>query len=175
MNKIFYPRYDVEHCTLDQRKIFKYGVIQKIIGINRHVPWIVHYTATVRYPNRINFGKGSHVGYSRNSYFDARNGIEVGENVLFATGVSLISMSHDPHNYELYTEDDPIIIGKNSWIAQNAIILSGVELGEHTVVAAGAVVTKSFPEGNQILGGVPAKVIKKLGNYTGRFASDDDK
>jgi len=44
----------------------------------------------------------------------------------------------------------------------NAVILPGVHLGDHTIVAAGSVVTKSFPQGNCILGGVPAKVVKEL-------------
>jgi acetyltransferase-like isoleucine patch superfamily enzyme len=43
--------------------------------------------------------------------------------------------------------------------------LPGVELGPHTVVAAGAVVTKSFPEGNQLLVGNPARIIKNIGDY----------
>ena len=44
----------------------------------------------------------------------------------------------------------------------NAVILPGVELGEKTVVGAGAVVTKSFKEGHCVIGGNPAKLIKKL-------------
>ena len=44
----------------------------------------------------------------------------------------------------------------------NSVITAGVELGTRTIVAAGSVVTKSFPEGYCVLGGVPAKVIKKL-------------
>ena len=43
-----------------------------------------------------------------------------------------------------------------------AIILPGVTLGDFTIVAAGAVVTKSFPDGHVVLGGNPAKVIKHL-------------
>jgi acetyltransferase-like isoleucine patch superfamily enzyme len=44
----------------------------------------------------------------------------------------------------------------------NAVILPGVVLGDHTIVGAGAVVTKSFPEGYCIIAGVPAKVIKTI-------------
>ena len=44
----------------------------------------------------------------------------------------------------------------------NSVILPGVFLGENTVVAAGSVVTKSFPQGYCIVGGVPAKVIKVI-------------
>ena len=45
----------------------------------------------------------------------------------------------------------------------NSMILPGVELGPRTVVGAGSVVTKSFPEGDCVIAGNPAKIIKKLG------------
>lgn len=44
----------------------------------------------------------------------------------------------------------------------NSTVLPGVVLGDHTVVGAGSVVTKSFPEGWQVIAGNPAKVIHKL-------------
>jgi acetyltransferase-like isoleucine patch superfamily enzyme len=44
----------------------------------------------------------------------------------------------------------------------NAVILPGVTLGENTIVGAGAIVTKSFPEGWCVLAGNPARVIRKL-------------
>ena len=59
-----------------------------------------------------------------------------------------------------------VVIGDNCWIATGVTILSGVTLGPHTIVAAGSVITKSFPDGNQMLGGVPAKVIKKIDQYS---------
>jgi acetyltransferase-like isoleucine patch superfamily enzyme len=77
-------------------------------------------------------------------------------------------MNHDLADYRCYVAGDPIVIGKNSWIASAAIILPEVVLGEHTVVAAGAVVTRSFPEGNQILAGCPAKVLRRLAPYAGQ-------
>ena len=74
-------------------------------------------------------------------------------------------MNHDVNSYHDYVINKPIIIRKNSWLATSSIILSGVELGAHTVVAAGAVVTKSFPIGNQVLAGNPARIIKELNDY----------
>lgn len=55
----------------------------------------------------------------------------------------------------------PITIGDNCWIGGSATIVPGVTLGNNVVVAAGAVVTKSFGD-NVVIGGNPAKIIKEL-------------
>ena len=56
----------------------------------------------------------------------------------------------------------PIAIGKNVWIGSHATILPGVRVGDNAVVAAGAVVTKDVPA-NAVVGGVPAVLLKNLG------------
>lgn len=55
----------------------------------------------------------------------------------------------------------PVIMRKNAWITIGAILLPGVTIGEGAIVAAGAVVTEDVPP-NTMVGGIPAKVIKKL-------------
>ena len=55
----------------------------------------------------------------------------------------------------------PVVIKKNAWITIGAYILPGVTVGEGSVVAAGAVVTKDVPP-HCFVGGIPAKLIKKL-------------
>ncbi|WP_455482771.1 DapH/DapD/GlmU-related protein [Haemophilus parahaemolyticus] len=52
-------------------------------------------------------------------------------------------------------------IGKNVWIGSNATILAGVTIGDGTVIAAGALVNKDVPP-MVVVGGVPAKIIKKI-------------
>ena len=55
----------------------------------------------------------------------------------------------------------PIHIGNRVWIGAHATILAGVTVGENSIIAAGAVVTKDVPA-NTIVGGVPAKIIKEI-------------
>ena len=55
----------------------------------------------------------------------------------------------------------PIIIGDNAWIGGGAIILPNITIGSNVVIAAGSVVTKDVPD-NVVVGGNPAKIIKKL-------------
>ena len=54
----------------------------------------------------------------------------------------------------------PIVIEDGVWCGANVTILKGVTIGKDSIVAAGAVVTKSFPP-YSIIGGVPAKLLKK--------------
>jgi len=146
--------------------LLKFAFAQKVLGINRGAKWPMHYTSQVKCPENIERGTkapGSAIG----CYLDGRNGIIVGENVFIGPRVSIISMNHENYDYNIYIKTNPVIIGKNSLLTTNCVILPAVELGEHTIVAAGAVVTKSFPEGNQVLVGNPARVLKKMPPYKG--------
>jgi maltose O-acetyltransferase len=53
-----------------------------------------------------------------------------------------------------------VSIGSDCWICGNATILPGVTIGNHVIIAAGAVVTKDIPD-NVVAGGVPAKIIRQ--------------
>lgn len=88
--------------------------------------------------------------------------IHLGKGVYIAPNVGLITVNHKIESLDEHEEGRDIIIGDASWIGMNSVILPGVILGEKTIVAAGAVVTRSFPEGNVVLAGVPAKPIKTM-------------
>lgn len=142
-----------------------YFFFQRLLRINSHVPWTVHFTSIVSHPDKIKAKGHSCPGDSPGCYIQAANGIEIGDNVWIGPGVKIISANHDLCNFERHVKVKPIIIGNNCWLGANCVILPGVKLEEHTIVGAGAVVTKSFGQGDCVLVGVPAKIAKKIGPY----------
>lgn len=84
------------------------------------------------------------------------DGCQIGHNVVFATLDHGLTPEDRANTYPA-----PIVLGKNVWIGSNSTILKGVSIGDNSVVAAGAVVTKDVPA-NTIVGGVPARIIKKI-------------
>lgn len=84
------------------------------------------------------------------------DGRQIGHNVVFAT----LNHGLAPEDRQT-TYPAPITLGKNVWVGSNSTILQGVTIGDNAVVAAGAVVTKDVPE-NTIVGGVPARIIRKI-------------
>ena len=88
--------------------------------------------------------------------------LKVGNHCHFSGDVKFIQCNHDINNPDIILPYEDIIIGDYVWIGANVVILPGVILGNHMTVAAGAVVTKSFPEGHIVLAGIPAKILKKV-------------
>lgn len=84
------------------------------------------------------------------------DGCQIGHNVVFATLNHGIAPTDRKNTYPA-----SIVLGKNVWVGSNATILQGVTIGDNAVVAAGAVVTKDV-SANTIVGGVPAKVIRRI-------------
>jgi acetyltransferase-like isoleucine patch superfamily enzyme len=135
--------------------------IQKILGFNKKAYWPTHHSSIISYPDKIKIGIGTAPGLSNGCYIQGMGGIELGDYTIVAPGVGIISGNHNIYDYREH-EVSKVKIGSYCWIGMNAVVLPGVILGDHTIVAAGAVVNKSFEDGYCVLGGVPAKVIKKL-------------
>lgn len=90
--------------------------------------------------------------------------IEFGDNCMLGPGCQILTPTHPLHPVKRNSGLEggkPIKVGNNAWFGGNVTILPGVTLGDNVVVAAGAVVTKSFGD-NVVLGGNPAKVIKEI-------------
>jgi len=156
-------RRDIKYIGL--KNIVLYFIAQRILRINSHCPWPVHWSSIVSAPERIRRKSyRPYPGYMPGCYIQANNGIVIGQNVRLGPGIKLISANHNLDNYDIHDAAAPIEIGDNCWIGCNAIILPGVVLGEHVVVAAGAVVTRSVAA-NSLVGGVPGRVLRHLHPY----------
>jgi len=117
-------------------------------------------------PLYINYGKHTTIGKNVFINFDCTfldlGGITIEDNVQIAPKVNLLSEGHpiSPDNRQSLMVGR-IHIKRNAWIGANVTILPGVTIGENSIVAAGAVVSKDVPD-NTIVGGIPAKVIKTI-------------
>lgn len=120
---------------------------------------IIYSGAEIRSPNKLAIGKGSIIGHY--SVLDARNFIEIGENVNFSHGVWLWTEQHN-HNSPDFSTESPknkkITICDRVWLGPRVIVLPGCTIGEGAVVGAGSVVTKDV-EPFSINAGIPAKKI----------------
>lgn len=92
--------------------------------------------------------------------------VTIGSHVNLAQGITITALNHNFEDKSQRIDDqgvstDPVIVGDDIWIGANAVILPGVNIGHHSVVAAGAVVTKDVPP-HSLVAGVPAKIIKEI-------------
>lgn len=124
-------------------------------------------------PLYIDYGKhifmGNNVYCNMDCVFLDVNTITIGNNVMLGPRVNLFTAGH-PIDADVRISDLefglPIVIEDNVWIGGNSTILPGITVGENSIVAAGAVVTKDVPA-NSIVGGNPARLIRAI--------SDEDK
>lgn len=106
---------------------------------------------------------GKNIQINDNCQISCAKKLIIEDNVLIASKVFITDHDHNLSQENNFNFHDisvaPVRIGKNSWIGNNVSILKGVEIGERSVVGAGSVVNRSFPN-DSIIGGVPAKILK---------------
>lgn len=112
------------------------------------------------------FGKNIHVGenvfINACCHFQDHGGVTIGDGCQIGHNVVFATLNHGLQPEERgITYPAPIVLGKNVWVGSNSTILQGVTIGDNAVIAAGAVVTKDVEAGT-IVGGVPARFIKKI-------------
>ncbi|MFC1632015.1 acyltransferase [Candidatus Omnitrophota bacterium] len=123
----------------------------------------IHPTASLRCGRSISLGENSHINQYCCIWASENSRIVLGDNLLMGPGVKIFSSNHSaklgiPMNQQEWVEKD-VLIGNDVWLGANVVVVPGVKIGDGSLVAAGAVVTKDVPE-NSIVGGVPAKLIK---------------
>lgn len=108
--------------------------------------------------NRVSFGKMNRIGCD--------NKIIIEDDVLFAPHVHISDRNHGfedinmPISKQVITSKGPVVIGAETWLGFGCQVMSGVKIGKHCVIAAGAIVVKDVPD-YCIVGGNPAKILRK--------------
>jgi acetyltransferase-like isoleucine patch superfamily enzyme len=92
--------------------------------------------------------------------------VTIGSHVNLAQGITVTALNHNFEAPERRIDEQgvstqQVTIGDDIWIGANAVVLPGVTVGNHCVIAAGAVVTKDVPP-HSLVAGVPAKIIKQI-------------
>lgn len=128
---------------------------------NRSIYWPVHENSEVTHPQNIIVGINSNPGTRPGCYLQGNGGIRIGNYVSFASNVGVISGNHNSYNHLIH-DNKEVRIDDYCWIGMNSVVLPGVHLGPRTIVGAGSIVTKSFPDGYCVIAGNPAKLIKEL-------------
>ncbi|MDB5248564.1 MAG: putative lipopolysaccharide biosynthesis O-acetyl transferase WbbJ [Segetibacter sp.] len=115
---------------------------------------------------------GDNVSINFDCHIGCINKIVIGNNVLIASkvfitdhyhgGIDAESIKLPPSKRKVFSKG-PVVIEDNVWIGEGVAIMPGVTIGENSIIGANAVVTKTFPR-NSVIGGIPAKLIKTLGN-----------
>lgn len=126
--------------------------------------FLIDRSVLIKGMNNIEVGDNIWIGFG--CVLNGTGGIKIGNNVLIAQGVKIYSENHDyrDRDVDIMFQDGirkPVYIEDGAWLCANCVILPGVRVGKHAVVAAGGVVTKDVPP-YTVYGGVPAKFIKSI-------------
>ncbi|MBQ8707327.1 MAG: hypothetical protein IJ523_04515 [Succinivibrionaceae bacterium] len=121
-------------------------------------------SSTILPPFEIDFP--AHVSIAEDTFINhtltmmSAGGITIGKGCFIGPRVTMVTDNHDPKNPVLMSCKE-IVLEDHVWIGTNVTIVPGVRIGEHAIIAAGAVVTRDVPAWT-VVAGVPAKPIKTI-------------
>jgi len=135
--------------------------------VNQTMPGV---TPKLLIGNRVHFGKMNRIGCD--------NRIIIEDDVLFAPHVHISDRNHGFENIHIpisrqkVTSKGPVVIGAETWLGFGCQVMSGVKIGRHCVIAAGTIVVKDVPD-YSVVGGNPAKILKKYNQITNKWEKYD--
>lgn len=169
-------RYDRKYCTGRYFSKHHFGIFStgwqwmvndwracRVNNVNKETLWPVSSSIRVVCPENISFHPDDLNNFQTfGNYYQAVGTITIGHGSYIAPNVGLITANHTVNDLNVHDPAKPITLGENCWIGMNSMILPGVTLGDGTIVGAGSVVTKSFPEGNCVIAGNPARKLRDI-------------
>lgn len=113
---------------------------------------------TINNPQNIEIGDNVYIAH--NVWINGTGGLKIESNVLIGPMSVIVTSQHihDGNQLTMSSKTAPVHIKSNCWIASHVVVTEGTLIEENSVIAAGAVVTKSIPANSKV-GGVPAKPI----------------
>lgn len=165
--KILYIFYKVTSSWLPETRHFPIGGCLRRFWLKKIIRFCgknVNVESRAAFTPKLKIGNNSGIGIECQLY----GNITIGENVLMGPEVVIYTQNHkfsDSEKYigeQGYEEEKEVVLGNDIWIGRRVMIMPGVHIGNGCVIAAGAVVTKDMPD-YSVVGGIPAKVIKKRG------------
>lgn len=136
--------------------------------VNQTMPGV---TPKLLIGNRAHFGKMNRIGCD--------NRIIIEDDVLFAPHVHISDRNHGfedihtPISQQKVISKGEVVIGTETWLGFGCQVMSGVKIGRHCVIAAGAIVVKDVPD-YCVVGGNPAKILKKFNQINNKWEKYDD-
>ncbi|WP_026564919.1 sugar O-acetyltransferase [Bacillus sp. UNC41MFS5] len=140
--------------------IKKEKIVKELFGSVGENPSIEHnFHCDLGY--NIHVGDNFYAGYNCTILDMAE--VRIGQNCMIGPNVGIYTAGHstEPKGRNKSGYAIPIRIGNDVWIGGSCVILPGVTIGDHSIVAAGSVVTKDVPT-NTIVAGNPAKILKNI-------------
>lgn len=147
----------------------KFGTKVRTKGIG----CVCHWNADLKYPENIHLGDhvviGVNVTLGAHATITLESRVRISKDAILETAGLEFNANEPPYPHI----SKPIHIEEGVWIGARSIVLGGVRIGKNSVVAAGSVVTRSFPP-DSLLGGTPAKLIKQLNTHTHHESATQD-
>jgi len=137
--------------------VIRQTLYRHIFGVKIPSNSIIYWKCRFYRPHGVKIGQNSIIG--NDAFLDARDPINIGDNVNIGGEVRIFTWEHDITSPSFGVKHSPVYIENWVYIGNRVTILPGVKIGEGSVIASGSVVTKNVDPWTMV-GGIPAKFIK---------------
>ncbi len=123
----------------------RYFFMQKVLGINRSIPWPVDFRSKVIGWEIIKKGIMCDPGDNPGIYINAYGGLTFGDNVEIAANTVIVTTNHNKYDQRKTWGPTGVTIGSNVWIGANCVILPGTQIGDEVTIGAGCIIQGIIP------------------------------